>query len=158
MKSLKSWAQLTYYLEVSCEAAVLQLIRVHGLGKVNFSHSLNRSIFFRCGHLSLWIILRSEKQRMTHEWMNENKVSCPTVVSCNHLLFPLVTSALVKFMWPLPWSLTSMEKHLFEEKDSWHNPTPSLLMWFMLKRYVPANQCSPRRRCDSSTGRVHLWI
>lgn len=61
-------------------------------------------------------------------------------------------------MWPLPWPLTSMEKHLFEEKDSWHNPTPCLLMWFMLNHYMPANQCNPWGWCDSSIGKVHLQI
>lgn len=71
--------------------------------------------------------------------------------SCNHLLFPLVTSALAKFMWPLLWPLTSMEKHLFEGKDSWHNPTSPLLMWFMLNQ---KNSENPWALCDSRTGRV----
>ena len=96
----------------------------------SISHTIwmNWSVLFHCDHLSLQS--GREKKRTQN---NENYV-IPSHghVSWNHLLFPLATSALAKFMWPLPWPLTSAEKHLFEGKDSWHNPTPNLLMWFTL--------------------------
>lgn len=96
---------------------------------------MNWSVFFP--PLASWVFLQSERWNKKQP-NNENKVSCPTVMSCNHLLFLLGTSALAKFMWPLPWLLTSLERHLFEFKNNWHNPPQNLLMWFMFNHQAAA--------------------
>lgn len=90
------------------------------------------SLFFA----ATWVSFHLEEKKGTQQWKQCNLSH--SQVSCNHLLFSRVTSALAKFMWPLPWPLTSMKKHLFEGKDSWHNPTSNLLMWFTLYQWVAA--------------------
>lgn len=75
---------------------------------------------------SIW---KKEKRAQNDE---NNLPAVPQSHVLHHLLFPLVTSALTMFMWPLLRPLTSTERHLLEVKALWHNHSAHPLMWFML--------------------------
>lgn len=73
-------------------------------------------------------IKRESEKKETEQW--KQCILSHSHVFCNHLLFPLVTSALAKFMWPLTWPLNPMENHLFEGKDDWHNANSTSIAVF----------------------------
>lgn len=94
-------------------------------------YTLNRNILFPDGLFFSLVckkIKRESEKKETEQW--KQCILSHSHVFCNHLLFPLVTSALAKFMWPLTWPLIPMENHLFEGKDDWHNANSTSIAVF----------------------------
>ncbi len=117
-----------------------------------FSQNLKLKCPFPLQPLESFFNLK-EREKGTEQW--KQCILSHSHVSCNHLLFPLVTSASAKFMWPLPWPLTSMEKHLFEGKDNWHDSTEKSIDVIYA---LPIRGCKKNAvpEADATESREHL--